>query len=53
MQGDGFPNQIRFRLGDAMAPEKFARCIGAVDFKPLCLGMIGVDKAEIMKQRSD
>ena len=36
-----------------MAPEKFARCISAVDFKPLCLGMIGVDKTQVMKERGD
>ena len=29
MEGDGFPNQIRFRLGDAMASEKFPRGVGA------------------------
>ena len=44
MQGDGFPNQIRFRLRDAMAAEKFARCVGAIDFKPLCIGIISVDE---------
>lgn len=29
MEGDGFPNQTRFRLGDAMASEKFPRGVGA------------------------
>lgn len=53
MQRDGFPHQIRLWLGNAVAPEKRARCIGAVDFKPLFLGMICVNKAQIVKQRGD
>src|SRR6476619_1101688 len=53
MQGNGFPNQIRFRLGDAMAAEKFARCVRAINFKPLCVGMIRVDKPQVVKQRRD
>ena len=53
MQGDCFPHQIGLQLGDATALEKFAGCIGAVDLKPLCLGVISVDKAQVMKQRCD
>jgi hypothetical protein len=53
LQGDCFPHQIRFQVGDAVAFEKFARCIGAVDLEPLCLGMIGVNKTQVVKQRSD
>jgi hypothetical protein len=34
MQGDGFPNQIRFRVGNGVAAEEFARCVGAINLKP-------------------
>ena len=36
-----------------MASEKFARCVGAINFKPLCVGMIGVDKPQVVKQRRE
>src|SRR3954463_9012180 len=53
MQGDRFPNQIRFRIGNAVAPEKFARSVGAINFKPLSISMISVDKSQVVKQRRD
>src|SRR5262249_46138808 len=36
-----------------MALEKFACSVGAIDFEPLCVGMIGVDKPQVVKQRCD
>lgn len=49
MERDGLPNQVRFRLGDAMASEKFARGVGAINFKPLRVGMKSVDKPQVVK----
>jgi hypothetical protein len=53
MQGDCFPHQICFQVGDAMTFEKFARCIGAVDLEPLGLGVIGISQSQVVEQRRD
>ncbi len=44
VQGDGLPDQIRFRIGYAVAAKKLPRRVGAIDLKPLCVGMIGIDE---------
>jgi hypothetical protein len=51
MQRDCFPHEIGLGLRDAVTFQKRARRIRAVDLKSFCLGVIGVDEAEIVKQR--
>jgi len=36
-----------------LAAQKFARGVGAIDFEPLGIGVIGVGKPQIVKQRGD
>ena len=51
MEGDRFPNEVRFGFGDAMAPEEFAGGVSAINFKPFCLRVVLIDKTQVMKQR--
>ena len=53
MQRNRFPHQIGFRLGNAVFFKEFAGGVGAIDFKPLCLRVVTVDQAEVVKQRRD
>jgi hypothetical protein len=51
MEGDRFPNEVRFEFGDAMAPEESAGGVSAINFKPFCLRVVLIDKTQVMKQR--
>src|ERR1700753_4169324 len=53
VQGDSFPNKVRLGLWNAVTSQEFARGVSAIDFKPLGIGFVGLDKAHVVKQRGD